>query len=230
MATQIKGKSFTVSDRGLVVIRLRYFCDGEDDALSGIPANYRGLTRRGHNGGTWNPDDEKWIVDVTYQGLLGSDPGEDFDEYEIDGEFREEPIEAFPDRAALVRDYGGYLEDGRLKFPETLPTKSSAGTGLSSSKASTAQNPLFGLTSYPVYYELATHTYLRTTVPGIVHRRKGTIIASLPGGFSYDGDAKAWFVDAPKVRKVGNAWQITERFKEIDALKHISALYALIKK
>lgn len=230
MAKIIKGKSFQVSDTGLVAMRLRYFCDGEDDALSGIPASYRGLLRRGHNGGTWSPDDEKWIVDVTYQGLLSGDPGEDFDQYEIAGEFREEPIEAFPDRASLVRDYGGYLEEGRLKFPETLPTKTNAGTGLSGAKSSAAQNPFFGLTSYPVYYEIATHTYIRKTVPGSVHKRKGSILASLPGGFSYDGDAKAWFVDAPLVRKAGNAWSITERFKEIDALKHIRALYALIKK
>lgn len=229
MATQIKGRSFTVSDQGIVAIRLRYFCDTEDDALFNIPVIYRNLIRHGHNGGTWDVDDEKWIVDVTYQGIIAADPAVDLDQFDIQGEFREEPIEAFPDRAALVSTYGAYVEEGRLKFPETLPTKSSA-SGFASSKTSSAQNPLFGLTSYPVYYETASHSYARTSVPASVHTKVGTIISNLPAGFDYDGSAKAWFVDAPILSKTGSAWRITERYKEIDALKHINALYALIKK
>lgn len=228
MATQIKGKSFQVSDTGLVAIRLRYFCDTEDDALFGIPSTYRGLTRRGHNGAVWDASEDQWIVDVTYQGLVSGDPAIDLDQYEIQGEFREEPIESYPDRAGLVSTYGAYIEEGRIKFPETMPTKAS--TGFTSGKTSTQQNPLFGLTSYPVYYEQASHTYVRTSVPASVHNKVGTVLSNLPGGFEYDGPARAWFVDAPLLRKTGNCWTITERYKEMDAMKHINALYSLIKK
>lgn len=231
MAVQIKGKSFTYSDTGLLALRLRYFCDSEDDAIFGVPASYRGLVRRGSNGGTWSPDDEKWIVDATYQGLAdGKQPSEDLEQYDIGGEFREEPIESFPDRALLIANYGAYIDpgDGRLKFPEKLPEKK---RGSSSSRRASAQNPLFGLTTYPVHYEVASHTYIRTSVPARVHNETGSIRASLPAGFSYDGNAKAWFTDAPTASKRGNAWTITERWKEIVVqLAHIEALQKLIQK
>lgn len=226
----IKGKTFQVSDTGLVAIRLKYLTDSEDEALTGIPYAYRGLIRRGHSGGTWEPDDNKWIVDVTYQGLVAGDPSEELDQFEISGEFREEPIEAFPERAALQSNYGAYIDnEGRIKFPETMPVKASASFGGATTSQSSQQNPLFGLTTYPVYYERASHTYVRSNVPGIVHRRKGTIITNLPSGFEYGGDAKAWFVDAPAIRKTGNCWTITENYKEIDALPAINALMALIR-
>lgn len=227
----IKGKTFQVSDNGLVAIRLKYLCDSEDEALTGIPASYRGLIRRGHSGGTWDADDQKWIVETTYQGLVAGDPSEDLDQYEIGGEFREEPIESFPERAALVREHGAYIdESGRMKFPEALPTKSAGSFGGATSSQSSQDNPLFGLTTFPVYYERASHTYIREKVPATVHKRKGTILANLPSGFDYDGDAKAWFVDAPNIRKTGNCWTITENFKEIDAMPAIKTLMALIKK
>lgn len=228
MPVQIKGKKFTVSDQGLIALMLRYFCDTEDEAIFSIPDSYRGLIRRGHNGATWEPDDDKWRVDVTYQGLAdGSQPGDDMDSYEISGEFREEPIESFPDRDLLVSQYGAYFEEGRLKFPETLGGTKAA-TGYSSKTS--AKNPLFGTTSYPVYYEVASHSYVRNTVPASVHTRVGTVLDTLPGGFDYRGNSKSWFVDAPQLRKTGNAWQITERFKDLDALVHLNALMKLIKK
>lgn len=226
----IKGKTFQVSDTGLVAIRLKYLTDSEDEALTGIPYAYRGLIRRGHSGGTWEPDDNKWIVDVTYQGLVAGDPSEELDQFEISGEFREEPIEAFPERAALQSNYGAYIDnEGRIKFPETLPTKSTSTFGGSTGTGSSEQNPMFGLTTYPVYYERASHTYIRSSVPSTVHKKKGTIITNLPAGFEYGGDAKAWFVDAPAIRKTGNCWTITENYKEIDALPAINALMALIR-
>ena len=233
MAVQIKGRKFSVSDQGLIALTLRYFCDSEDDAIFGIPPSYRGLVRRGHNGATWEPDDDHWIVDVTYQGLAdGAEPGADLDDYEISGEFREEPIESFPDRAMLQRVYGAYIDasDGRLKFPELLPGGGKSATGLSGSRRSGEKNPFFGLTSYPVHYEVAAHTYVRPSVPASVHTRRGTIIGSLAPGFQYRGRSQTWFVDAPLLRKRGNAWTITERFKDLDALTHHAALMKLVRK
>lgn len=228
MAVQIRGKKLQVSDTGLIAMTLRYFCDSEDDALFGIPDSYRGLIRRGHNGGEWDADEDKWVVDVTYQGLSGDTPPESSDQFEVSGEFREEPIESFPDRAMLTSTYGAYVDptDGRLKFPEKMPA-AQAGTGFGSTQSS-QDNPLFGLTSYPVYYEVAQHTYARLTVPGDVITKRGTIIQNLPSGFEYDGPARAWFVDAPLRRKVGSAWTITERYKEISQLKAFNALMSII--
>lgn len=92
------------------------------------------------------------------------------------------------------------------------------------------RNPLFGVRTYPVYYDVATHSYVRKRVPADVYRRAGTVVERLPAGFEYDGDAKAWLYDAPDRQKEGSAWRITERAKEVDKLKHLQALYLLIQK
>lgn len=219
----------SVSDQGMIAITLNYLCDSEDEAIFGVPINYRGLIRRGHNGGTWDPDDEKWKVNVTYQGLAdGASPSEDLDTFNIDGEFREEPIESFPNRQLLVANYGAYYEEGRIKFPETL-SGTKAATGLSSARAA-EKNPFFGVTSYPVYYEVASHTYVRPSVPARVHRERGTVLDRLPSGFDYQGNSKSWFVDAPSLKKIGNCWSITERYKDLDDLVHLNALMRLVKK
>jgi hypothetical protein len=229
MAVQLKGKEFSVSDQGLVAFVIKYYCDSEDEALFSTPSTYRGLPRQGRNGAEWDASSDKWIVTVTYQGLTGTEPGEDQDDYSIDAEFREEPIEAFPERDLLIKTYGGYIEEGRLKFPETLDSVKGNTSGLGNGKKTGAKNPLFGLTSYPVMRLVASHTMVRRTVPASVWREVGTVVKSLPSGFDEPG-GKTWLVDAPIIRKKGNAKTITRRWKDIDKLNHLNALYLLLKK
>jgi len=227
----IKGKSLQKTRTGLITLRLRYLCDTEDEALFQVPQNYRGLLTESISGATWAVNDDKWIIDVTYQGLAAGDPSAELDQFDIQGEYREEPIESFPDQNYLRTNYQAFIDptDGRLKFPETL-SRSKSSSSFSSNKKGTEKNPLFGLTSYPVCYEVASHSYVRSQVPSSVHKRKGTIIASLPSGFDYNGDSRAWFVDAPLVRKSGNAWTITERYKEMNDLPHLVGLFSRLKK
>lgn len=250
---ELKGRKFRIDDEGMMTFSLRYHCDTEDEALFSVPTSYRGLVRKGHNGGQWDGDLSQWIVDATFSGLVSGDAGltpEDQDQYLITGEWREEPIEAFPDRALLVREFGAFVEDGKLKFPEKMPQSTSAtaaagalgfaagfAVGLATQAfsgnggdAQEEDNPLFGVTTYPVYYEVAERSYVRARVPAEVRRRIGTVLEDLPSGFEYDGEAKAWFVDAPTTQKVGNAWRIVERFREVDQLKHVQALYRLLKR
>lgn len=243
MAIELKGRRFDYGENGLLVFRLRWFCDTEDEALFGITPFYRGLERKGHNGAVWDGNTSKWIVDATFKGLAdgGPDP-ESFDDYVIDGAWREEPIESFPDRALLITEFGAYEEDGKLKFPEKIPDRKAGGSGIvgvipfaGGTSGGTGlepgdPNPLWNTTTYPVYYDQAEHTYVRPRVPAEVYRRRGTVVETLPAGFEYDGDAKAWLYVEPSRRKIGNAWRITERAKEVDKLKHIQALYALIQK
>jgi hypothetical protein len=226
----IKGKSLQKTRTGLITLKLRYLCDSEDEALFELPQNYRGLLMENTSGATWNVNDEKWVVEVIYQGLAAGDPSADLDQYDIQGEYREEPIESFPDQEYLRSNGGAYIDpaDGRLKFPEKMTR--SKNSSFRSGKKSTDWNPFFGLTSYPVSYEVASHSYVRTSVPSSVSKKKGRIIASLPPGFEYDGDSKSWFVDAPIVRKAGNAWTITERYKALDEVPHLIGLLSILKK
>lgn len=226
---QLKGKQFSVSNEGLVSFVIRYHCDTEDEALSGVPSEYRGLRRYGRNGSEWDPDADQYIVQVTYQGLLASEPTEEDDDFAIDAELREEPIEAFPDRALLESNYGAYIEDGRLKFPETLSGSGKGSTGLSSGKNSKGKNPLFGVTTYPVMRMIASQKMVRRTTPASIYSDVGRIVKSLPSGFDEPGN-KTWIVDAPQVQKRGNARVITKRWKDIDPIKHVEALYTLIRR
>lgn len=245
MATEVGKRKFSITDDGAVFFTLQYHCDTEDEALFSIPTTYRGLLRYSHDGGQWVGSE--WVVTAKYRGLPASasyDP-EEFDQYSIEGEWREEPIEAFPNRKLLIDNYGAYVEDGKLKFPEKLPSTAQGAAdalgfaagfaiGLALSDAGGSaddgeDNPLFGVRSYPVYYDMAEHRYVRETVPGDLTRKAGTIVESLPSGFDYDGDATAWLVDKPSRFKQGNCWRIVERYKEVDELKHIRALYDLIR-
>lgn len=228
----LKGKSFTWSPEGLVAFRIKYFADTEDEALFSTPASYRGLGRRGSNGAEWDAGENKWIVDVTFQGLPdGAAPSEELEQFTIQGEWREEPIESFPERASLVSTYGGYIDpsDGRLKFPEALVSKAGSGTGLNGSKKASGKNPMFGVTSYPVLRLVAEHTFVRASAPSGIYSEVGTVVNSLPSGFDEPG-GKIWIVDTPTVIKVGNARRVTKRWKDLDALRHIEALQRLIKK
>lgn len=229
---QLRGKSLSWTDVGLVSITIKYYCDTEDEALFGLPSSYRGMARRSGSGAEWDAGEDKWIASAVFQGLAdGADPSSELEQYTIDGEWREEPIEAFPDRALLVSTYGGYIDaaDGRLKFPETLSSSGSGATGFSSSSKASVKNPMFGVTSYPVLRLVAEHTYVRSSAPSGIYTRVGTVLTSLPSGFD-EPDGKTWIVDTPTIRRIGNARHITERYKDIDMLKHVEALYRLIKK
>jgi len=249
MPVEIKGRKFTFDDNGLVTFFLRWHCETEDEALFDVPATYRGLTRRGHSGGVWDGNTSQWIVDAIYKGLAdGGDSGfgEELATYRVYGEWREEPIETFPERQRLIDENGGYIEEGKLKFSETKPLSAAAAVGgalgvavgfaVGLSTPSAAQgssggetNPMFNVTTYPVYYEVAEMTYVDTRVAAEVRRDVGTVVESLPAGFDYDGDAKAWLVDVPSIDKQGNAYRITRRWKQVDELKHLQVL-ALIRR
>jgi hypothetical protein len=249
MAVEIKGRKFTFDDNGLVTFYLKWHCQTEDEALFEVPSTYRGLTRQGHSGGVWDGNTSQWIVDAIYKGLAdGGDSGFGVERgtYRIYGEWREEPIETFPERQKLMEDYGGFIEDKKLKFPETIPLSSAAAAGNalgfavgfavglavpSATQGSSGgeRNPMLNVTSYPVYYEVAEMTYVDTKVDPEVHREVGTVVESLPAGFDYVGEATSWLVDVPSIDKQGNARRITRRWKQVDRIQHLQVL-ALIRR
>ncbi len=231
--TETKGRRFAVDSKGLVTWTVPYFADSEGD-LANLPTQYRGALRTGASGAEWDAGEGKYVVTVTYQGFdpsQGAASGE-LDSYEITPEWREEPIESHPDVAALKAQYGGTVDpsDGRLKFSETLDGKGGGGTGFGGTKKSSAKNPLFGVTTYPVLRLVATHSYVRDHIPKGIMSKPGTVVKSLPAGFEGEGNDKTWICDTPQIRKRGNAWEITERWKDVDRLEHLQVLYKLIKK
>lgn len=249
---QVRKAIRTRDKNGMVSWAVTYKADSLSDA---VPAFYNGTLRQTDKTEPWtgNPANG-YLIDATYRGLDEGEDPEVYDRFQITGGWREEPIEAFPLRGVLVKYFGAYVEKDKLLFPEQRPKIQASGpafgsfgsafggvasasisltSGISQANASSNEddrNPLFGVRTYPVYYDVATHSYVRKRVPADVTRRAGTVVERLPAGFEYDGDAKAWLYDAPDRQKEGTAWRITERAKEVDKLKHLAALYLLIKK
>lgn len=226
---EIKGQRFTQSDDGEITYFRRYLCDSEEEAMFGIPAIYLGLGLSAGGGARWEAG--KWTRDASYKGFPdGFEPRESQETYELEGEFREEKIENFPDRELLEEEYGAYYdeESNLIQFPETIPTPVAKRMGgLTKSQKKEGPNPLYGLRTYPVFYEIARHGYVRERVPADVHKRKGTVVDRLPSGFDYQGTAQHWWVDAPRLSKSGRFWRITEIYREIDAMPHLIALAQL---
>lgn len=232
MKIELKGKSGGKDRRGLMVLAYRYaFTDMTDvEALeTSLPNAPEGLVEVDRRVTEWT-NNTNFIVQATFEGIV-SDPVEDQDQYAMTTEWREEPIEAFPDREKLEKEFGAYEdpESGRLKFPETLDANTTGGTPLGRGKKTSTKNPLFGTTTYPVGRSVAVHSYVRRTKPPGLKKKAGRVVQSLPAGFEEEGDS-TWIQDHPQTRKRGNCWEIVERWKDVDDLKNIHALYVLLGK
>lgn len=233
---QLKGITGGRDRRGLFSLAYRYFF-GDTDPITALkatlpstPTNLPEVDRRITE---WDVDNNGFIVTATFEGLDSGDSqfAEEDDQYTLTSEWREEPIEAFPDRAALEKSYGAYEDPdtGRLRFPETLEGAATGSTALAKGKKSSERNPLFGVTTYPVMRMVATHSYVRATVPSAVYATIGQVTKNLPAGFQ-EPPEKVWIKDTPSCRKRGNAWEIVEKWKDVDNLKHLEALYLLLQK
>lgn len=227
---QIDKTHFSQRRGGPMVMKIRFAADSENEALTGIPYTQRGgaLVLQNKESVQWYPGAIKFIVDATYEGLL-EDPPADMDEYMIDGEFREEKIETFPKPELLVTEYGAYKKNGEILFRETLDASAGSATGLPrQGSGSEVPNPLFGVKTYPVFYEVAEWSFVRKNIPPSIQRLRGKTVDRLPAGFRYDGEAKLWFVDKVPRRTRGNSWSGSVRYKQIDDTPHIKALQDLI--
>lgn len=227
---QVDKTNFSMRRGGPMVLKIRFAADTEDEALTGIPYTQRGgaLVLQSAESAQWYAGSEKFIVDATYEGLI-DDPPADMDEYSIDGEWREEKIESFPNRQLLIDQYGAYMKGAELLFPETMPAAAVSATGLPRQGSSTEEvNIMNGVKTYPVFYEVAEWSFVRKSIAPSIQRLRGKTVDRLPAGFRYDGEAKLWFVEKVPRRSRGNAWTGSVRYKQIDEMPHIKALQDLI--
>lgn len=225
MAVRVEKEKFTRGRDGRMRWQVRWMADTRTEATTSIPETYDGLQLSGSSGSPWIDDtDGRFLVDATYEGWNGTQngPDESFDQAEISAELREVPIENFPNRDLLVENYAAYEEDGRLKFPSKIPNTSLQGNGLSASEEN--DNPLFKATTYLVEYELAVHSFIRRKVPQALLKKQLTIVSELPSVFEYTGETKNWFVRPLRRRRVGNMWEITVEYEQVDEDKARQAM------
>jgi hypothetical protein len=230
---QVKGMEGGRDRRGMLSLAYSYLVldmSPEEASLVALPVKPATIPETGERKFKEWVHNRNFMMTAQFEGIV-SEPGEEAEQCMIQGEWREEPIEAFPDREALMKEFGAYEDPdtGRLKFPETLEGTTSSGSSLSKSKRQSEKNPLFGLTTYPVQRMVASRAYMRFNVPSSVYESVGEVTKTLPAVFD-EPPNKTWIKDPPLVRKRGNAWEIVERWKDVERLKHIEALYLLLGK
>lgn len=156
-------------------------------------------------------EDASYQVTITYEGTE-EEPGEEAS-YEFDSSFREEPIESHPKIALIRKRFGGVIgDDGRINFPEKVPSDSSETVGLGGGEESRGEkNPFFGQTTYLVLNAIFRRTYLKRRIPANILDDVGTTRPRLPGGLPTP-KGRNWLIMPPKISMRGNVYQITEEW------------------
>lgn len=201
MSTPLKlnGLSGSVSKTGLASITVPYYVDTLAEALTVTPDVGINLPivnrqfRETENGG--------FEVSLTYEGLENQqDPPDDQAEFELDISMQDDPIQSHRAFADLKTRYG--WDEAEQRFPELLPTDE--------------PSPAYGAESYLAIGAVFRVTTTRRTIPGSVLKGIGLITAAPPGIGQFqipnaDGE-RNWLKSAPKIRRRGNAVNITEEW------------------
>jgi len=207
LPTQTQGLRGNRDERGLIGLTVPWVVATLEEVLTVGATSVFGLpeTKR-----EWNDlEAGKFLVNISYEGAQ-SENG-DKDTYEFDSSFSEEPIESHPDIETIKAVYGGTVGgDGKITFPEKMPSAKGGGGGLSGGQSvKQDKNPLFGLSTYLVTKAVFRHTYLRRVFPATLLDKIGSIVHSLPEGFPTPS-SRNWLFMPPKVTKRGNMYEITE--------------------
>lgn len=228
---EINKPVFELSRDNRIRWTVQYSAATKAEALASIPRTYESAPFTGAQGTPWIGSDGRWNIIARYERMI-AEGSEEFDEFEIDGELRETPIEELTTiRQELIDEYGGYEEEGKLKFPPKMPSLTAAqlAVGPLPNLDDIEDNPLFNLRTFPVEYNVARWRMVRKKLPARILKLAGTVQRRLPRGFEYDGDAESWYVRPIRRRKArGGYWEISVEYQEIDEFKAIQALHDLL--
>ena len=194
---RLNGVSGSVSKTGLASITVPFYVDTLVEALTVTPDFGISLPvvnrqfRETENGG--------FEVNLTFEGLE-DDPSDDQTEFELDVSMQDDPIQTHRSFANLKALYGWDVAEER--FPEKDPNQQ--------------PSPAYGVESYLAVGAVFRITTTRRTIPGDVLKGVGTIIATPPGIAQFqipNADGKRnWLKSAPKIKRKGNAVNITEEY------------------
>lgn len=240
---QLKGRRGGCDERGFSQVSYLYLLVGYDDsdalqfAPSPAPVAIPPTSVTFDEAETSNNELQVW---VHYKGIAGTgDPDPTKTQYLCNGEWREEPIETFPDQALLASKYGAQDDGtGRIKFPQYLPAQQAGsfgadpdllGAGGANATGGGTPNPLYGVDTYPVRMQVAQKAYVCRALPSTLGK-PGDVLDDLPDDFpdQLRGNGP-YIVDNPEIRSGGNAFEVVERFKSINKLQHLEALYDLLQ-
>lgn len=167
--------------------------------------------------------DGSYKVVVTHEGYSDEDQqdgntGEEATTtWNVDFDFSEEPIEAHHNLEEIKKTYGGVVVEGKVEFPEKLPSNNNSRSGLGASRrARTDKNPLFGVETYILLKARISKKYTTTEIPGDVSRTMGRIIRTLPDApadlANIDWGDRDWMIQPPQIEFKGDVRVITQEY------------------
>ncbi len=226
----MQGTEGSRDDTGLITLSVPYFVSTLSDALTIGKEPPLGLEEVGRD---WEDiegfgEDGGFRVVVKYEGFEdGKEEGEETFEYTPG--FSEEPIESHPLYLNLLEIYQGVYdpEAKSTTWPLTYQSKSN---GLKASGGKDAKNPMLDVNTFILLTCTFVHTYSARVIPDNLVDRIGELRDDLPGGFPTPS-GRNWMLMAPRIRKRGNAFTVTEEWLLSPAGGEWSkAVYALLQK
>lgn len=203
-----------ISETGVATLDVPIFVDTLAEALTVLPNLGIALPYRSRS--IAQEDDGTFKITLHYEGVtpeFTADNGEQVT-FELDTSMAEDPIQTHPFFDTLKTRYG--WDAAKEQFGETLPESGGQQTALSGSSKKPKKNPMFGVDNWLVVGAVFRKTYAARNIPNGILRGIGTIVEKPPGieQFNIPSAAKKrnWLKLAPKLKRKGNAVEITEEY------------------
>ena len=203
-----------ISETGIATIEVPVFVSTLAEALTVLPDLGIALPYRSRSFS--QEDDGGYKVTLHFEGVTNDFTFDDSEKvtFELDTSMAEDPIQTHPFFDTLKTRYG--WDAVKEQFAETLPEASGDQTELSGSGKKQKKNPLFGVENWLVVGAVFRKTYAARNIPSGLLRGIGTIVETPPGieQFRIPSAAKKrnWLKLAPKIKRKGNAVEITEEY------------------
>lgn len=216
-STIIEGAAGGRDENKISSFTVPYFVTSAAEIVTVGAGSYLGLKESGRTWEAWNDGSDGWKVRVSYKGHMEGDESavdpSETEQWDIDFDFAEEPLESHPDLRLILDTYGGYIDEGEAKFPEIMPTGTKASTGLGKKSLSAGdKNPMFGTKTYPVMTARITKSWSAAIIPKNAVGDIGKIYKQIPGIPESIADVdfgdRDWLTMPPKITQNGNVWRI----------------------
>ncbi len=221
MSTEIKleGAAGSRDENKITTFTVPYYVESFAEVTTVGKVVHNGLGESTRSWQAWNAGEDGWVVTVVYKGHLQGDVDADADypekteQWSMDFDFSEEPLQSHPDIEEIKTDYGGYTLDNELRFPEFMPSNNKAGGGLSKKMRFAGDpNPLFGTTTYAVMTARVTRSWSARKIPKNAVNDIGKTYKNIPDApddiEQVEFGDRNWLAMPPKISQNGNVWRI----------------------
>jgi hypothetical protein len=220
--TILEGASGGRDENMISSFSVSYYAPSIGEVTTVGEVRFQGLVEHGRSWQALNDGTDGWIVTVSYKGYTeDEEPApEDTEQWNLNFDFSEEPIESHPNLKAIKEAFGGYYEEpgGPLKFPEFMPKESKGKGGLGGKgKAKPGdKNPMFGNATYAVMTARVTRTWSSKKIPKNAINDIGKVYTSIPGApdsiADVDFGSRTWMAMPPKISQNGDVWRIEDEW------------------